>query len=376
MTATVLEPFDTQMFDYQNDLDFSMHVSSTDPWFQDEAVMEDDDLSLHTHNVEVDMEPYDDHHNEYEMEDGPAFHEFDASHPVDVDISGGHTSVVVQTTDTHPSKPLGPVHTSLDLPKSSVSDLDSLFLHEEISDSPQSPHTPLVSDVVASSDIPLLSPKEETYSSTPSIRRADIVVVGENLIQLASDAEKDPIEVAAESDSEVVGPAQQYLADHTADDGQNSGVHKNDEIIPAAGGTEESHSDGSAVSSENIPQSVAGEGENAVEYEGSADDPHEISEGVYIDPPPAVLLSFPIPNHPEICLFNRADHAPSADLDSVVLLSHLPTLYYEPISSVFEALRQEEHLVAILESMDGELVFDAYDLQLTIHEVTHLSFAS
>src|ERR1700733_11508087 len=84
MATSMLESFDTQMLDYQSDLDFSMHVSSTDSWFQDEAVMEDDGLPLHTDNGEVDMEPYDEGHKEYEMEDGSGHRENDSGHFFDV----------------------------------------------------------------------------------------------------------------------------------------------------------------------------------------------------------------------------------------------------------------------------------------------------
>jgi hypothetical protein len=373
----MLESFDAQMLDYQNDLDFSMHVSSTDPWFQDEAVMEDDP---HTHNVEVDMEPYDEDHHEYEMEDGSEPLEIDASHILDVDFDGTPSSVVLQTTDTDTSNNLNspdPIHASIDLTKSSVADSDPHFLHAEPSDSPQSSH----SDVVASPNIPLLPSKEEAFPSTPSFHHADVTTAGGHLTSPALDPETDQ---APEPDSEVVGAEQQYLDQHGVDDDRTAGVRDNGEIISTVGGTELSHCGGGVVSSENAPdvlRPLEGQ-EEIVEYDGSAGDPHEISEGVYIDPPPAVLLSFPVVNHPDISLFNtppRADpaslaHAPCPDF--AVLLAHLPTLYYEPISSVFEALRQEEHLDAILELLDGELVFDAYDLQLTIHEVSYPSFAS
>jgi hypothetical protein len=116
----------------------------------------------------------------------------------------------------------------------------------------------------------------------------------------------------------------------------------------------------------------------------NAADPHEISEGVYIDPPPAVLLSLPSTDQLEVCLFNqpptRAEslspsegtHPPEQQV-LTLLLHHRPTLYYEPLVNVFEALRQEEYIIRIPESAEGELALDAYDLQLIISEV-HLLF--
>lgn len=109
-------------------------------------------------------------------------------------------------------------------------------------------------------------------------------------------------------------------------------------------------------------------------------DPHEISEGVYIDPPPAVLVSFESSDCPDICLFNQParsrspspsseNHGPGYQVFDL-LLHHRPILYYEPLASVFEALRQEEYLSRIPHLADSELVLDAYDLQLVISEVS------
>ncbi|KAJ7771777.1 hypothetical protein B0H16DRAFT_195327 [Mycena metata] len=110
----------------------------------------------------------------------------------------------------------------------------------------------------------------------------------------------------------------------------------------------------------------------------TATDPHEISEGVYIDPPPAVLVSFESSDFPDICLFNQParSRSPSPSTDGRdqgyqvfdLLLHHHPILYYEPLASVFEALRQEGYLTRIPHLVDSELVLDAYDLQLVISE--------
>ena len=384
MTTTTLEPFDTQMVDYQNDLDFSMHVSSTDSWFQDdsEAAMEDDLHSIpHTqaHNVEIDMESYEDH-NEYEMEDGSELPELDTGHILDVHFDGAPSSVDLQTTETNPlNNSPDPIFTSPDVAKSSVSvtDSDPHFLYAEHPDSPQSSHSALISDIVVPEMLPS---KEEGFPTTRSLQYVDVAEAGGHLPSPLLDPETDHIEVALEPGSEPFGAEQRCLDQHDVDDVQNVGVGDNNEIISAAAGTE-LLLDGT-TSFENAPNIVRPlERQEDVEYDGSAGDPHEISEGVYIDPPPAVLLSFTLAGHPDISLFNaswRNNRAPLANdpsLNSTVLLAHLPTLYYEPISSIFEALRQEEHVDAILELLDGELVFDAYDLQLIIPEVNHSVFA-
>jgi len=112
-----------------------------------------------------------------------------------------------------------------------------------------------------------------------------------------------------------------------------------------------------------------------------AGDPHEISEGVYIDPPPAVLLSIPssstlteycLFNHPPLSSGSQSPSSGSASQESPrLVLHHRPTLYYESLSAVFEALRQDEHVQGLPEFDNGELVLDAYDLQLVVSEVSH-----
>jgi hypothetical protein len=107
----------------------------------------------------------------------------------------------------------------------------------------------------------------------------------------------------------------------------------------------------------------------------SSGDPHEISEGVYIDPPPAVLFTISSDDHEhEFSLFNEpaewplpsAEHNPDAHR---TLLHHLPTMYYESLFSLFEALRQDEFIQSTFLLAEVELVLQAVDLALTISEV-------
>ncbi|TFY81233.1 hypothetical protein EWM64_g2780 [Hericium alpestre] len=108
--------------------------------------------------------------------------------------------------------------------------------------------------------------------------------------------------------------------------------------------------------------------------EGAESDPHEISEGVFIEPPPAVLLELPSSSEqPECCLFNVLDQAQGESTESErrrfeILLGHRPTLYYERLSDVFDALREEEMIQRLPELLESEMVLDAYDLQLAVSE--------
>jgi hypothetical protein len=118
----------------------------------------------------------------------------------------------------------------------------------------------------------------------------------------------------------------------------------------------------------------------AEQEEHAVADPHEISEGVYIDPPPAVLLSLPscTSEEPEFSLFNQpaASGASHPSLALTLFLHHRPTLYYEPLAQLFEALRQDAEFVArVPDAVEGELILDAYDLQLVILEVSNLPCA-
>lgn len=119
------------------------------------------------------------------------------------------------------------------------------------------------------------------------------------------------------------------------------------------------------------------EGSNVLEHEPeveqvdlsvhSTGDPHEISEGVYIDPPPAVVLLVSTEVQHHFSLFNETQEESNPTIQ--VILQHLPTLYYEPLHSVFEAFRQEEHLHTLFDTINAELTLDAYELQLVVSEV-------
>lgn len=124
----------------------------------------------------------------------------------------------------------------------------------------------------------------------------------------------------------------------------------------------------------NDPADRLGEDENPVPSRASSGDPHEVSDGIFIDPPPPVLLSLDDLEE-EYYLFNRPIHtSPAADdeaaTDDALFLHDLPTLYYEPLAKVFQALRSDSRLAQIFD-LRGELFVDAYDLSdLVISEVS------
>ncbi|RDB21016.1 hypothetical protein Hypma_011407 [Hypsizygus marmoreus] len=365
----MLETYDTQMLDCQNDTDFSMQVSSSDSWFQEEAIMDDDgrpveeDTSI---SIEVDMEPYDEEHNhEYEMSDGADNYEldeelvdvevYDASRAHSPDVLQGDSSLAMPTSD-----PPNPHQLSSEfletfpishLPVAHIETLDSSFpdvtgqfitsLHTEPSVMPED----------------ALEVPSDTLEAEPS-QVPNIVELG---------ITDDHGGVALDSSGEVPETA---LLGGPVESGQPL-VATDEEVELSTDNPLEGYG---VVHHEHTEELKEGH----VEFDPSSvstGDPHEISEGVYIDPPPPVLISFSV-DSPMISLFNvpaqsgqKSQPIDGPDLSGItVLLGHLPTLYYEPLSSVFEALRQEEYFDCIPNFLNGEFLFEAYDLELVVSE--------
>jgi hypothetical protein len=139
-----------------------------------------------------------------------------------------------------------------------------------------------------------------------------------------------------------------------------------------------------------LDSAEAGEAEPSAtesrETEEDDADPHEIFEGVYIEPPPPVLIELPSTSNQPMCsLFNAPSNHPSADTgvnvpnaeaSHAILFQTRPTLYYETLNDFFDALREEERIRSITEFADGEMVIDAYELQLVVSEVIAALFSS
>ena len=66
---------------------------------------------------------------------------------------------------------------------------------------------------------------------------------------------------------------------------------------------------------------------------------------------------------------------PNAEASYTILFQTRPTLYYETLNDFFDALREEDCIQSITEFADGEMVIDAYDLQLVVSEVIAALFS-
>ena len=376
-STMIRESCDAQMLDYQNDHDFSMQVSSSDTWFQHEALMEDDDPAVF--GIEVDMEAYGDKHNpEYEMaDDDLGSPEIASPEPADVELYDVFQAQSLDAPDDHetltlPATELVPAPSGFRELSESAFHFSSVAAHtfcgsvpSELATTLEVPSHPLQPEVGAEDDGQFhgLYDVGTTLSATVSQPDEDHRLSTSTTCNLSQPEEEEPLEHVLVNDNPEESESFENNAsyDDTAQDDPST-THE---------GPLETKND-----------NVGAESDSHVELESSRTsigDPHEISEGVYIDPPPPVLLSFST-NLPCVSLFNAPSLSqpgtprpletslePSSS--SPVLLSHLPTLYYEPLSSVFAALRQDEHLANMPDISRAELLLDAYDLELVVSEV-------
>ncbi|KAF8431809.1 hypothetical protein L210DRAFT_3764106 [Boletus edulis BED1] len=382
-----IEAYDAQMLDFSSDPDVPMHITGSAEFFAEALMDHDGHLSVSTYgehaSVEVDMEEYVGDDAEYEMADETAEYPrshgdelldievYDASHApsplpapeplqpsVDVPIDSEHPTSLTPAFSEHATLP-----ELLDVPGSEVhpAPLDhpaADVLHVE----------PLASEEGASSEAVSLEPLHPTAEST--------LPVSESHEQLGETARANerPFETPAPADA--------------ADEAERIPVHPVAEEPPANSGeaqletpeppiaesaplasAEEAFGDGPVIQDKRAADQVPA-------TEGEAADPLHISDGVYIDPPPAVLLSIANLAKPEFVLFNQPDvegestGEPHGNREAYsLLLENQPTLYYESLSSVFEALRQDEALLSrVPHSFEGELFLDAFDLQLAVSE--------
>ncbi|KAM5539044.1 hypothetical protein V8D89_007267 [Ganoderma adspersum] len=401
MTSTMTDTFDTHMTD-PGDIDISMYTgtAATDSWLPVEASMSDDAYAADAvtfhydqEGIEIEMGDDDEPITEYEMADEGQVYDGPEIQDVEVyDISQVPSPLLV---DDHDIIATAQPHVEdaeiMHIPSSEGPAPDPLLeLHATVLEAPA------VSKVIATVN-PILS--GDTTDPTvvvnydSAVYHSDPTSAGETHLAETILASFEGGLPEAEPSSTICGHYK--LAETTAQADVSSEQivehESHPQYDPSAQpefaqygnpttqdlvGAEDHH-----IPADLLEESAATEG-----LDGN--DPHEISDGVYIDPPPAVLLSLPpSAEFGECCLFNlppsssRQSPSSSAQPDTGdaprLLLQERPTLYYEPLSAVFAALRQEEGIQSLHGFAEAELVLDAYDLQLSIpedniytHEVT------
>ena len=404
-----MDSYDAPMLDYSGDMDVHMHttLSSPKPWIQPETIMEEDLHPIHLsdhfpshgpqQDVEVDMDDYFNENVEYEMADGE--NPVPDTELVDIDVYDAPRDEIFSA---HP-----PMSLSTDLTV------------QDPSEKPLEAHFPSSDNGIVSEHAsgptslePLYSHAAEPERLTPSFPRAEIpentdaltsdqpivIVASDSVSAVVSEDQIPNVEVSADlktveaiadvtsnnldthqpleqKDAQDVSAAERATVE---DDSRQSKV-QNDSTLEDVREHDESHFPGEAPDD-------TGAAESHQTGEDDDSDPHEISEGVYIEPPPPVLLELPSSsNQPECALFNAPVSLNIHELETealtpeavyTVLLQSRPTLYYETLNDVFEALRQEERVQSITEFVEGEMIIDAYDLELLVSEVIPLFLPS
>ncbi|KAJ7470345.1 hypothetical protein FB451DRAFT_1253438 [Mycena latifolia] len=361
---------DAHMADY-NPIDIDMHQPA-EPWFDTEAKMEDD-ATLENHftdhestlSVEVDME---DHYgeNEYEMGDGEGeeIYEEMSSDLLDIEVYDASepledaTIPLAEYMNPSDSQPF-----DIDSPAAVTTKPSILPLAPTPAMSPLPPLDAELPDTLAPEPVEIVEEEPVDEESAVAEHTVD-----------------PPVELVTPlpADDENVETTQEYQSEYQNESGEvqeqvetgNTELPHPEEEVP--------HPEVDVPHPEEPHQSSDAAVSDSRAVEEPVVDPHEISEGVYIDPPPAVLVSFDSSDCPDVCLFNQParSRSPSPSTEGhgqgyqvfTLLLHHRPILYYEPLASVFEALRQEEYLKRMPQFADSELILDAYDLQLVISE--------
>ncbi|KAG1759669.1 hypothetical protein EDD22DRAFT_849050 [Suillus occidentalis] len=379
------ELLDAPMHDFATEIDVPMNPAAAQEFFVELSMDHDGHHTTYNQeDVEVDMETYYDGNAEYEMADETE--EFNESHyhhePLDVevyDVSGARSPQPIPDSHLSPS----------------------LIINQEISllSSPvpfSDPFTPRLATISVEHDTSTTDRPVE--SDHPVAEEAEFSALKEKeslALTLEQLSESDPLHLTATADRTAaelnvssVAPAEPHGTEKNADalvlettDRAGSSVQPTEAEPTFQTQVEETLYRSDVPSDDSAQPQGETHPEGLHEEADNANDPHEISDGVYIDPPPAVFLSIGSSEVPEYCLFNQppvehGSRSPSAGASNqqayALLLENRPTLYYEPLSCVFEALRQDEVISRIPDSFEGELVMDAYDLQLAVLELQAL----
>jgi hypothetical protein len=402
----MLHTYDAQMLDYPSDIDVPMH-SSSETWFLGDLPMEDDLHDAHVNkppltspagvSVEVDMEDWAGESIEYEMADEDE--QTGGGDLVDVevyDVSQVPTPLALDGIRALPEAVSDDLYLSPSYPPNVIVSMvpeddnfhavDGQHDNDYINHPDSTPYDSIQEQpVVLSPSIePLLEVSDDASVTTAVIRESTPplppssphhvqpvdaskpIPESTSLTDIPDDSSHRDLSHSYESDAGNPNTVQSlelvYPGPLTIPDTEHVELSGHDQAEEVYGPEE----------AQGIPQETA--------------DPHEISEGVYIDPPPAVLLSLSSPDQYEIFLFNQpppksgasSPHTgTSTEQESMRMLLHRrPILYYEPLISVFEALRQEEEIACMPDCAEGEMVIDAHDLRLSISEVCISPFFS
>lgn len=335
------ESLDAPMMDFSGD-DIPMQTSSSTGWIHPEATM-DDDSNLNLGDVEIDMD-YHQEPFEYEMADDS----FAEVHDVEViDVSQAHTPALIDTVveDATEAFPSVPEHDLTDTHDPSPSGSPPTLVVQVPSPTPQ---TAQDEEAHGNTGTEILEPSEWNQGHSES--------------STAPHSPHLPEHHQSQTEPTKTDDATESTPNYDVDAPTERGRSRHSTPTP----TEQAQPESPHAESTHHFADHWGEDENPVPSHASSGDPHEVSDGIFIDPPPPVILSLG-DSEKECYLFNRpADNSPTADNEGVIndslFLHDLPTLYYEPLAKVFQALRSDNRIAQIFDLSRGELAIDAYDL--------------
>ena len=388
-----------QMLDYTNDLDIQMHPSSSDQWSHDESKMEED-------GPQTTIKP--ENHPQTQKTDGHSLMKIEpflrekADVTVEVDMESYETNVEYEMLDDEEHKASSADFLDVDVydvsNAHSPSMLDADALDLENHNLATLDNGGITAHSTSYKDLPIRSPNLHHETLEPHFFLSN----AEESSELQSESEPSgfdshknaevdlPTSIIGTVDGSVQGTSRHDISDDHEEDSQpDDQTVGGEEVAPSGDALSESiYPTTTETSSQEdslylqvqsgadlhspLPETseLAGDPITPVNSSG---DPHEISEGVYIDPPPPVLLSMAPAEDFHFSFFNDAIEWTQNDPSSPnVVLQQYPTLYYEPLSSVFEALRQDGFTQSISNVIEAELILDAIDLELSIPEVSFL----
>ncbi|KAF9234766.1 hypothetical protein BU15DRAFT_78686 [Melanogaster broomeanus] len=389
--SPLIDSYDAQMLDFAHDLDVAMNTASSTDFFAETLMDQDGHASTSIYqehaSVEVDMEECAGDNAEYDMVDETIEYHHHGDEPLDVEVYDV----------SHAPSPLVPPQPLQQPADVSIESEHPVLTSPTVSERPAHPHLPgepeppsglsHVEPLASGSVMPSVSDSEAVTSDLPTSAEApheNVPPTGEFHEETGDGTDPNgytfevpaPADTHDETKSHIQASAEEHHAEPSSAEVTERENPEPSVIESAAlSGAEEVH-DGAPPALEENADAVA----QSQVTEGETVDPLQISEGVYIDPPPAVLLSITASLEPEYSLFNHPEvelgfEGTSAEIPESepkvysLLLESRPTLYYEPLSSVFEALRQDVELLArVPYCYEGELVLDAYDLQLVLSE--------
>lgn len=342
------ESLDAPMMDFSGE-DIPMQTSSSTGWIHPEATM-DDDSNFNPDDVEIDMD-YHQEPFEYEMADDSSAEVQDVEV---IDVSQAHTPALIDTVveDATLASPGVPEHDLTDAHDRSPLDSPPTLVIQVPSPTPQLDQDEGGHEIAGTE---LGQNEWDQGHSEPSAAPSSVHLSEYNQSRTEPASADTATELTTTWDIGAPVELQAHIRQSTPTPAEQLQLESHEESAPD-------------------PEDRPGDDENPVPSHASSGDPHEVSDGIFIDPPPPVMLSLG-GSEEEYYLFNRPAHrSPAADdrgvTDNSLFLHDFPTLYYEPLAKVFQALRSDGRLAQLFDLPRGEIIIDAYDLvDLAISEV-------